>query len=315
MMKRLDDKNISIEESEIIVFSCIRNEILRLPYFLQYHRELGVDRFIFVDNASSDGSTEYLLSQEDVHVFYTEDSYSESKCGVDWLNELLNIYGSRHWSLTLDADELFVYPSCEVVELRQLTDYLDMCGSQAVVTFMLDMYSDKAIKDTEYLRGESFLNACNYFDVDGYIERDDNNIPVRGGPRYRLFWQGFNRDKPSPVLKKIPLVKWRGDLKYEASTHIINNITLSSLTGVVQHFKFFSDFYTSAELESKRQEHWDAAAQYNSYWDVMRNNQSLSAIHKGSVRYENSSQLVTMGLMRSTEGFDCFFEKKSNQGC
>lgn len=305
-MLRIDSNNIDIKKSEIIAFSCIRNELLRLPYFLKYHRDLGIDRFIFIDNASSDGSTNFLLSQNDVHVFYTEDSYAKSKCGVDWLNELLREYSFNHWALTLDADELFVYPLCETVDLHLLTRYLDMCGSQGVLTFMLDMYSDRAIKETYYTSGTSFLDVCRFFDVDTYVDMDKDNIPVRGGPRNRLFWQGYERDKPSPVLKKVPLVKWRNDLTYEASTHLISNVKLSSLTGVIQHFKLFSDFYKYAKSETERKEHWDGAAQYNSYWDVLRNNPDLCALFEGSMPYENSMQLVDLGMIRFPDSYASF---------
>ena len=146
-MKRLDSNDISCNDSDIILFCCIRNELLRLPYFIKYHRKLGVDRFIFVDNASSDGSVDYLLSLNNVHVFYTDQSYADSRCGVDWLNELLNRYGTDHWVLTLDADELFVYPKCESINLHHLSRYLEAEKSQAVLTFMLDMYSDRSIQN------------------------------------------------------------------------------------------------------------------------------------------------------------------------
>ena len=56
-------------QGEVRLFSKIRNEKLRLPAFLRHYRSLGVDRFFIVDNDSTDGSTEYLLAQPDVHLF------------------------------------------------------------------------------------------------------------------------------------------------------------------------------------------------------------------------------------------------------
>lgn len=51
---------------EILLFSKCRNESLRLPAFLRHYRNLGVNRFFIVDNESTDGSTEYLVTQPDV---------------------------------------------------------------------------------------------------------------------------------------------------------------------------------------------------------------------------------------------------------
>jgi glycosyltransferase involved in cell wall biosynthesis len=304
---RIDQKPTNINSNEIIVFACIRNESLRLPYFLQYHRSIGADRFVFVDNFSTDGTVDYLLSQSDVHVYYTEESYANSNCGVDWLNALLNHHGTGHWTLTLDADELLIYPNCEEMNLGHLTNYLDQTESQGLPTFLLDMYSDIPIKKTEYRVGMPFLDVCPFFDHNTYHEREPKTeLPIRGGPRHRLFWEGRCRIKPSPVLKKIPLVKWRDGLSFEASTHVIRNLRLSSLTGVLQHYKFFSDFYTYAEQEVARKEHWDAAAQYESYWNVLSSNPDLCAFHNESKRYRNSTQLIDLGLIKSTEEFEVY---------
>src|SRR5688572_19386726 len=103
----------------------MRNEALRLPYFLEYYRRLGIDRFLIVDNGSEDGTTDLLRVSPDVSVFYTEERYSESRCGLDWLNQLLETYAVGHWTLTVDADELFAYPLCEEIALRELGAYLD----------------------------------------------------------------------------------------------------------------------------------------------------------------------------------------------
>lgn len=305
-MHRLDSNNTDFNDADIISFSCVRNELIRLPYFLEYHRNLGVDKFIFIDNGSTDGTTDYLLSQHDTFVFYADESYAGSNCGMDWINGLLSKFGSEHWTLTLDADELLIYPMCETINLQLLTRYLDTVKAQGMVTFMLDMYSEVPIKDTFYATGTPFPNTCKYFDSDTYHERDKENLPIRGGPRHRLFWLGQNRKRPSPVLKKSPLVKWRKDLKYKASTHIIENVEIAGLTGVIQHFKLFSDFFSSAENEAARKEHWDDAAQYESYWNVLSKNPDLSAIYNGSIKYIDSMQLVRLGMMQLPDSFKEF---------
>ena len=309
-MRRLDTNNTDIKQSESITFSCVRHEILRLPYFLEYHRKLGVDRFIFVDNASTDGTNEYLLSQNDTIVFHTTESYASSRCGIDWINPLLSEFGTNHWIVTLEPDELLMYPKSETVNLHQLTKYLDTIEAQAMKTFLIDMYSDKPISETHYKTGQPFLDSCNFFDSDSYYEYNDENLPTRGGPRDRLFWQGYDRDKRSPYLVNIPLIKWRDDLNYECGTHVIPNVTMAPIIGVKQHFKFFSDFYTYAETEASRNEHWDNAAQYKSYWDVLGKNPELCGIYDGSLSFIDSMQLVELGLMKSSESYANFISNK-----
>ena len=130
---------------------------------------------------------------------------------------------------------------------------------------------------------------------------------MRGGPRHRLFWEGRDRPKPSPVLKKIPLVKWRPGLTYEASTHRISDVRLlPSVTGVLLHFKFFADLFANAKKETARKEHWDSAAQYAAYWHVLSENPDLSAFFEDSVQYQNSMQLVELGLLRTSAEYAQF---------
>lgn len=297
-LERLSECRPSAEEQDILCFSCVRDEVLRLPHFLDYHRALGVDRFFIVDNASTDGTAALLLAQPDVHLFAAPGSYAASRCGVDWLNALLAAFAPGRWALTLDVDELLVYPDCETLPLAGLVDRLARKGADALAGFMLDMYGAEPIRAANYRAGTPFLTTCPYFDRDTYHERTPDGLPARGGPRHRLFWEGRNRPKPSPVLCKIPLVRWCAGLRYEASTHRIDGVALSSASCVLLHFKLFADFVETAAREAVRKEHWDGAAQYASYHGALMSQPDLSAHFPGSVRYEGSRQLVAAGLMR-----------------
>jgi len=222
------------------VFSVVRNERSRLPYFLKYYREMGARLFIVADNLSLDGTTEFLMKQPDVILFQARGRYSESRCGVDWLNSLLHRFGRNRWCLTVDADELLVFPHCEHRKLDDLTSYLETTRVTALQTFMLDMYSDKPIRQAVYQAGTAFVSTCSFFDSTGYIYQKkagpSRYLPSRGGPRHRLFWKGFSRDKPSPFLPKIPLVRWSENLSYEASTHLLSNVQLGDISGCASPF-------------------------------------------------------------------------------
>jgi Glycosyl transferase family 2 len=87
------DRRPAAAPGEIRAFATCRNERLRLPAFLRHYRNLGVDRFFIVDNDSSDGTTDYLVGQADVHLFRTANRYSAAHMGTDWLNALLGEFG------------------------------------------------------------------------------------------------------------------------------------------------------------------------------------------------------------------------------
>ncbi len=54
-LKAVQDHTRRIESGDILLFACLRNEVIRIPYFLDYYRRAGVDHFLIVDNGSTDG--------------------------------------------------------------------------------------------------------------------------------------------------------------------------------------------------------------------------------------------------------------------
>ena len=144
--ERMDSRPLEIGAGEILACVVVRNEVQRLPYFLQYYRELGVDRFLCVDNASSDGTQALLLDQADVHLWVSDMSFKGANFGSAWFELLLRRYGQGHWCLTLDADELLVFPGCEARSLADYCRQLESAGKAAASGILLDMYSESAGK-------------------------------------------------------------------------------------------------------------------------------------------------------------------------
>jgi len=87
-LKSVVNRTGQINPDTILAVSTVRNEIVRLPYFLAHHRKLGVGHFLFVDNGSDDGTIEFLGKQPDVSLWVATDSYKESRFGVDWVTWL-----------------------------------------------------------------------------------------------------------------------------------------------------------------------------------------------------------------------------------
>jgi hypothetical protein len=298
--RRLDRNDLDPHPEEVLLFSCVRNENLRLPYFLHYYRNLGVDRFLFLDNDSIDGTTSFLLTQPDVHVFHSGDSYSGSQLGLEWIHSLLNEYGCGHWVIVADADELLVYPGSETLRLTSLVRQLELSGYNAMLTFLLDMYASGPIRKAHYIRGTSFFETCPYFDSDSYayhVYGERTRVPAIGGVRHRLFWRSMKGMGEPPYLPKIPLVKWSNTLRYLVSTHRIENVLSAPSTGALLHFKLFSDFVKRATDEAERGEHWQGAQQYRAYAKGLAANPDLDPMYAGSVRFHGTAQLVEMGLL------------------
>ena len=103
-LRKLDKISVPDSHDEVFLFSKVRDEYSRMPFFIKYYRTKGVDRFFFIDNGSKDRTTEYLLSQPNTHVFSTDEKLSSAECGMKWIESLLQRYGVGHWCVIADDD-------------------------------------------------------------------------------------------------------------------------------------------------------------------------------------------------------------------
>lgn len=311
-------KNIS--PKSVVCFSIVRNERLRIESFLNHHRSIGIEHFIFVDNASDDNTTHLLSAQRDVSLFITNEQFGKSNLGVNWITPLLDKYCCEGWALTLDADELLVYPNYEKNNIRKLCDYLDFKKCAAVVTITLDMYSSKSIKLTVHNPGASLTDTCPYFDAGPYeIGRRRDAFPFlyfHGGARTRYFWRSDTGFTP-PYITKVPLVKWDGRCRYSSSTHemLPSPGTLSGITAALLHFKFLDDFHARAIVESVRKQHFANAREYKQYKEIMEGNPDASLYYEKSTPYEGSKTLLELNIIKSELEWDqiCSTESKFGQ--
>lgn len=301
----LQNNTAKINSKDIIVVSTLRNERIRLPYFLKYYREMGVRHFLFVDNDSDDGSREYLQEQSDVSVWHTEASYRRSLYGVHWMNWLARKYCHGHWTLTVDVDEFFVFPFCDTRPIPALTDWLDNSGLQSFSAMLIDMYPKGPIDAQPYRDGQNPFEIAEWFDSGNYLLSKNNeylNLWIQGGPRARLFF----KDDPlnAPSLNKIPLVKWHKSYVYMHSTHMLLPRRLNVVyeteggekaSGALLHSKFLNTFVQKTEEELERRQHYAGSREYLAYHSRIKEDPELWC--NWSEKYINWRQLEILGLM------------------
>src|SRR5260370_11721029 len=146
-LARKDSKYLSLRSSVILCCTVLRNELPRLPYFIEYYRKKGVGTFLAVDNGSSDGSFEYLLQQPDVYVWQSDLSFNRANFGAGWFEPILRMHGQGHWCLIVDVDELLYYPECERRSIADLCRRLDAQGKSAFHPPPPPIYSPLPLKD------------------------------------------------------------------------------------------------------------------------------------------------------------------------
>lgn len=303
-----------IHSDDIILISVIKNESLRIPFFLKHYRSLGVKKFFFIDNISTDLSLKTLseLNAGDVFIYTAKGHYGHSRCGQDWIDQLLKLYGIGRWCLVADADELFIYPGYEKLPLSALSKYLEDGGFNYVPGMLLDMYSDKPIAETHYTAGQNPLDVCPYFDaqkpdyLDTYIDSltGDRYDRVSGGMRKRVFGV-------SPCLTKNVFFKFHSAMVIRPGCHTIEGAKRADVEGAVLHFKYFQDFAPKVFEISKTGNQWADGLEYKGYAKALSEKGEKTAYHEHSIKYHSSSQLVELGFMKSSGKYESFLKKKN----
>lgn len=299
------DQTNQISAGDILVFSTVRNELIRLPFFLKYYRNQGVKHFLIVDNNSNDGTREYLAAQPDVSLWSTDHSYKLSRFGMDWLTWLQIRYGHDHWCLTLDADEVLVYPHCDSRPLRHLTDWLDQAGARSFGAMMLDMYPKGALDAKTYQSGQDPFEILRWFDAGNYHSQMQPRLQnrwIQGGVRERVFFA--DQVERAPTLNKTPLVKWSRRYSYVSSTHALlprhlNDVfdpeNAGKTTGVLLHSKFLHMVADKSAEEKQRKEHFANSSLYDTYYDSLTQSPKLWC--EASKEYSDWQQLEALGLL------------------
>jgi Glycosyl transferase family 2 len=305
---KVDQRNVPVDTFEIRVFSCVRNESIRIPHFLRHYRRLGAGRFFIIDNGSTDDTMEMLLLERDVHVFAATGSFRAARSGNRWIRELISAYGRNTWVVVADCDELLMYPYAWGVTLGELAAYLDHTGSQALYSLLIDMYGSGDVSDNSLCLADELWKACPFYETDsiefvGYRKPPLAPTPMHiGGVRKRLF--GLDC-----CLDKINFFRANEQVVIHEGMHGISGATISDIQGVTLHFKFFGDFRARVREEAARGEHWQGAREYRRYEHFVNSLYPFQILDSSSRRLNCLEDLSATGLVKSLPAFLAFVSR------
>jgi len=286
-LDKINFNKVDLDPRKIAMFMVVKNESLRLPYFIDYHRILGVNQFFIIDNNSSDKTIELLCEHEDTYVFSTADNYKEH---WSWISQLLLDYGLGRWCLVMDADELLSYPNCDVIKLNDLCKILNQKKSRSLHCILLDMYSNIPISEVNYKPGQNPLEVASWFDPNSH-----HKIRSRyyGGMRERVF--GI-----TPCLTKYPLFYFDRDLHISRGTHEISEKPTEDIRGSLLHFKYMQDFYEKVIDGSKNEQYWNDSIEYKAYAKILEIYPHLNLWCQDSSKLSNKKKLLDLDIERFT---------------
>ena len=262
-------KKAEKKKDKILLICVVKNDLLRIKKFIDHYRKLGIKSFIFLDNGSTDGTFEYLMSQNDCEIYQSTDCYSSLR-RVVWINKLISYYGCGFWYVVVDSDEFILYQGLEKISISDLIKYADSKGIYRISGFLLDMYSKGSLFRLE--KNEDFIKEYRYFDKKGYdIHNTNYGVSIIGGPRKRKFGT-FNE------LAKCPIFKLNQD-DIVASSHFLLPRIMSRYNPIwilIGHYKFinFNDIHKINDAV-KNENYASGSVEYKAYQKEIQRSRTI----------------------------------------
>ncbi|OCP04476.1 MULTISPECIES: glycosyltransferase family 2 protein [unclassified Ensifer] len=284
----------SLYPDDLPLIFLTHNDAKLMPGFLAHYRSLGVTRFICVDDASSDGTREYLLEHADVDLWASQQRYKEARRGRLWREALFALYGSDRWYVNVDSDEFLIYDDCESRTLWSLIHALEEREISRLPAPMLDMYPvDLGTADINQLKTHAPWEVADHFDSRGYaMTTTKRAISVKGGARLREF------DSDLEMIK-YPLIRWDENCLFGPSIHqpLPYQRNFSSIVGALLHFKFFADYQKVINDAVADGQYFDGSAAYAKMTETLASTGALQLFSESSVKFDGSRQLLRLGFI------------------
>lgn len=283
-----------LQPDDIPLIFLTHNDRRFLPSFLKHYRELGVTRFICVDDQSTDGTRELLIAEPDVDVFGSDVRYRDARRGRLWREALFAMYGENRWYLNVDSDEYLVYQDCEIRALPEFISALEKRGIERCPAPMIDLYPNRDLQTAHFDGSTDQMpwEVAPLLDGSGYrLTMDKRALTLRGGMRARLF-------NVEAELMKYPLLFWRKGYSLGISIHqpAPYHLNFAPIYGVLLHFKFFSDTAERAREAVKDGQYFSGASEYKKIVRFMESNVHSSIESRASIRYCGSEDLSDRGF-------------------
>jgi len=295
-------------ENSPILLCVIKNDFVKIKAQVEYHRNIGIKHFAYIDNMSTDGVFEWLEQQNDVSLFRTDEKFNDL-VKESWKRQATDILGYEKWYLILDPDEFFIYPGIEHIPLNEYIHFLEKQKITAAPSLMVDMYTKEELFKS--VSGDFVKDYC-FFDTNTYRLRNFNRFQfMDNGPRWRLF---SVKDMPiRPVLTKYALVKLSKSTVLSTHKNHPNklNFQTSGAASFLLHYKFlpsekskYEEFAKPGGINSL------ASEDYKQMAKAFNENPNISFYFEGSQKLNDSMDLMRINVI-DRKFFKKFFAQKN----
>jgi Glycosyl transferase family 2 len=321
---------VQLSKDEAAVICVLRNGEYYIDSFIEHYSKLGFRHFFFLDNGSSDETLSLIRNYHNVSVWKsTLPINSNQRLFKKYLAER-SIRGG--WCLDADIDEFFDFPFSDVINLQQFLAYLNQGRYTALITQLLDMFSDSPLSCLTNERKEDVKAVYRYYDISNITRTDyrTSAVTVKYGDANELadketalYWGGIRKTLygNNCLLTKHSLFFPEAGIDLFPHIHFVNKARVADVSGVMLHYKLTSNamavarqnqnnftensktyaaFISALEKDSNRKIRQDTGQKFISATDLAKRKFLLmSSIYE---EYATAGKLSNLSECLSTNG-------------
>lgn len=271
---------------EVVVACVVRNGATYLRSFLEHYRSLGIKKFVFLVNNSSDDTLKRLIAEKCVTVIEANAPYSTYENIMK--KYIVETYCFGSWCLFADIDELFEFPKSSVLSLDLFIRYLNVNDYNAVVTQMLDMFCDANLSMITSSADDNLRSKYTFYDISSIRKStyDTKRFSVTPQKGIYMHWGGIRHKffGSANGLTKVSLFRVEKGIEPFFDWHHVKNAKLADVSCVLLHYPFDESFYKKVKeaVETKRYGTL-TNEEYSSYFKVLERDRNLN-LYTGEAR-------------------------------
>lgn len=303
---------INYNADDLIIVCPIKNGEEYIQTFIEHHLSLGIKHIIFLDNGSNDNSIQIARKFEDVTVLQTKLPF---RTYMKYFRPYLIKRFSRNcWCLSIDIDELFDYPFSDRLSVKSLLTYLNQNSYNCVLSYMLEMFSDKPIDALEKSNSLDIKEEYRFYDlagiekipISGPVNLSDENLCFyrTGGIRATVF------DRAGGPISKYPLLFISEDFTAESIRlhHAVKGARIADFSALLLHYKFTKSIRNQCVKAIEEKNYSNESQKYKQFYDLLMRHPQLNLKQEANNprEFNKVNELVENGFLYVSDSFSQF---------
>ena len=304
-------RTVRLSKDEAIVTCVVKNGEYYMESFIKHYLAMGFRHIFFLDNGSSDQTIAIAREYDNVSVCQSTLPINANQRLFKKYLAATSVRGG--WCLDADVDELFDYPHSDVVSLQELLAYLNEHNYSAVMTQLLDMFSDRPLSHLVNEQKEDIKAVYEYYDISEVGRTSYQASPVAmncaaanrvasndasllwGGIRKRLYGNDC-------LLTKHSLFYPEAGLELFPHIHFVNKANVADVSAVMLHYKLTSNALAMA-LQN-RDNFTENSKTYGAFIDILQSSSEMQVKRPTARRFGNASELCEGGFLMTSPAYE-----------